>query len=163
MLGSFGVGKTSLVRRFVYNKFEEKYLSTIGVHISHKTIEIKKPDSNSTYQLKLILWDIAHIEKFNAVIKNYFRGANGAIIVYDFSRPQTFENTKSFLEPFLEMNPASKIVFVGNKVDLVDEPDRLKNQLLPNIQPYKSPLVLTSAKTGDNVESLFHKLGTMLI
>ncbi len=163
MLGSFGVGKTSLVRRFVYNKFEEKYLSTIGVHISHKTIEISDANQALSEQLKLILWDIAHIEKFNSVIKNYFRGSNGAIIVYDLSRPQTFKNTESFLKPYLEMNPKSKNIFVGNKIDLIDEPEILKEQLLQNIPHNNSQLVMTSAKTGNNVETLFQKIGTMLI
>lgn len=163
MLGSFGVGKTSLVRRFVYNKFEEKYLSTIGVHISHKTIEISDPDQATAEQLKLILWDIAHIEKFDSVIKNYFRGSNGAIIVYDLSRPQTFKNTDVFLKPYLEMNPNSKNIFVGNKIDLVDEPDLLKEQLLKNSPIRDNPLVMTSAKTGSNVENLFQKIGTMLL
>ena len=163
MLGTFGVGKTSLVRRFVYNKFEEKYLSTIGVHISYKIIDVKKPETMTSPKLKLILWDIAHIEKFDAVIKNYFRGSSGAIVVCDLSRSQTFKNIESFLTPYLEMNPNSKNVFVGNKIDLIDEPDRLKEQLLQNVRSYKSQLVLTSAKTGSNVEALFNKLGTMLV
>lgn len=159
MLGSFGVGKTSLVRRFVHNKFDEKYLTTIGVQISQKTLS---PIKNSNESLKLILWDIAHIEKFDNVIKNYFRGSHAAIIVFDFSRPQTFKESDVFLKPYFNVNPKSKIIFVGNKVDLVEGDSIETEQLLQFAKKFNTSHFLTSAKTGKNVEALFSKLGSLL-
>ena len=164
MLGSFGVGKTSLVRRFVYNKFDEKYLSTIGVQISQKQIPpVEHNYSGSIEQIKLILWDIAHIEKFNEVIKNYFRGSHAAIVVFDVTRSQTAKETDFFLKPYLEINPKSKLFFVGNKIDLVDKDAIDMEQLLHLAKAYKTSFVLTSAKTSENVERLFTKLGTLLL
>lgn len=163
MLGSFGVGKTSLVRRFVFNKFEEKYLSTVGVHISKKSILL--PQNGATArkeQLNLILWDLAHIEKFDRVIKNYFRGAHGAIVVFDITRSQTFKEHDLFLQPFLDMNPDSKLMFVGNKIDLVDRNAVNVEQLLQISKTYNSLFMMTSAKTNENVEQVFTNLGTSL-
>ena len=160
MLGSFGVGKTSLVRRFVYNIFDEKYLSTIGVQISHKTLNV--PATEDT-KLKFILWDIAHIEKFDNVIKSYFQGSHAGIIVYDVTRPQTFKRTEAFLKPYLEINPHSKLYFVGNKIDLVDKNGVDMEQFLQLTSKHKTSYLLTSAKTGENVEQLFSALGKLLI
>lgn len=161
LLGEFGVGKTSLVRRFVYNKFEEKYLSTIGVHISNKMIMI--PVGETAHQLNLILWDLAHIDKFTAMIKNYFRGANGAIVVFDLTRRQPVQDAASFLDPFLEMNPSAHLILAGNKVDLVQEQSVPMEQLLQVSKTYQAPFKLTSAKTGENVEQLFSELATLFL
>lgn len=164
MLGSFGVGKTSLVRRFVYNKFDEKYLSTIGVQISQKQLPaMKKRNSDSTIRYKFILWDLAHIEKFNSMIKNYFRGAHGAFIVFDLIRSDTMQTYDTFLDPFLQTNPKSKIIFVGNKIDLLDSPDAELQKLQDIADSYKAPFFTTSAKTGENVEDMFIKMGGLFL
>lgn len=163
MLGSFGVGKTSLVRRFVYNKFDEKYLSTIGVQISQKQIRLLHSRRGKEVLLRMILWDIAHIEKINDVIKNYFRGSHGAIIVCDITRAQTFTELELFLKPYLQMNPTSKLAFVANKIDLVDVDRSNLEQLLLIEKLYKTKFIYTSNKTGENVEELFLKLGKSII
>ena len=161
MLGSFGVGKTSLVRSFVYNIFEEKYLSTIGVHISHKAITI--PSSTAAFTLNLVLWDLAHIEKINEMTKNYFRGASGAIIVFDVTRHQDIKESEFYLKPFQELNPNARFVFVGNKIDLMSKDQIEMEQLLQFSNAHRAPLILTSARTGENVELLFNRLGALLI
>ncbi|MCI0494672.1 GTP-binding protein [candidate division KSB1 bacterium] len=161
LLGSFGVGKTSLVRSFVYNKFEEKYLSTIGVHICHKAITI--PASNAICTMNLILWDLAHIEKINEMTRNYFRGASGAIVVFDVTRRQNVKESEFYLTPFLELNPRARLIFVANKIDLVSKDQIEMEQLLQLGNTYHAPLILTSARTGENVELLFSRLGAQLI
>jgi small GTP-binding protein len=164
MLGSFGVGKTSLVRQFVYRTFEEKYLSTIGVQISQKVLPPLKTEKNSDpAQLKFILWDLAQIEKFNSVIKNYFRGAHGAIVVFDLIRDLSMQDYQSFFVPFNEMNPNAEIVFVGNKLDLVEPDCDACKQIAEFAQKHNTSYFLTSAKTGQNVEKLFIQLGKQLL
>ncbi|MBD3386537.1 GTP-binding protein [candidate division KSB1 bacterium] len=164
MLGTFGVGKTSLVRRFVYNRFDEKYLSTIGVQISQKQLPpLQKGDSDEFVQYKFILWDLAHIEKFDSMIKNYFRGAHGAFVVFDLTRPDTLQTYSSFLDPFLQTNPNSKIIFIGNKIDLIESPDEELQQLEKIAACFKAPFFTTSAKTGENVEKMFIKMGGIFI
>lgn len=162
MLGSFGVGKTSIVRRYVHQQFGEKYFSTIGVHVNQKFFPLNKKQGEIE-QLNLIIWDIAHVEKFNDVVRNYFRGSHGAIAVFDLTRKQTFEETDIFLRPFLEMNPRSKLILVGNKVDLVEQDAIEMEQFLQLTKAYRSPYSLTSAKTGENVEHIFSELVNLLI
>ena len=160
MLGTFGVGKTSLVRRFVDDEFSEEYKSTIGVRVQKKSVALSNDKASG---VNLILWDIAHIEEFNRQIKNYFRGSNGAIVVFDVTRPQSFKETDIYLKPFIEMNPKSKLIFVGNKIDLVDKDSFDMEQLLQFSKTYNSPALLTSAKENENVEDLFQKLAALLM
>lgn len=163
MLGMYGVGKTSLVRRFVYNLFEEKYLSTIGVLISQKVIEPETLKAGSPHSLKLILWDLANIERFSATIRNYFRGAAGAIVVIDLTRQQSFDPKHFYLEAFLDLNPDAHVVFAGNKLDLIDDREQAQGALVPLAERYNHPWLLTSALTGEGVEELFVTLGRQLM
>ena len=90
LLGSFAVGKTSLIERFVYNRYDEKYLTTIGVKISQKVLApIDDPQGGRMIQHTFLIWDIAGLEKFDKVVKNYFRGAAGALAVADLTRPES--------------------------------------------------------------------------
>ena len=163
MLGSFGVGKTSLVRRFVYNKFDEKYLTTIGVQVSHKVLDpIVRADKTSV-QLKIILWDLAHIEKMTEVIKNYFRGSHGAIVVYDLTRPLTWSGYDMFLKAFTEICPKSSMIFVANKMDLLMTENATGEQFMQIARAHKVAHFFTSAKTNENVDKAFYHLGAMLI
>ena len=160
MLGSFGVGKTSLVRRFVLNQFLEEYRSTMGVHIQKKTVTLSNHPSS---RINLILWDIAHVEEFDRTVKSYFQGSHGAIVVFDVTRPQCFQETDIYLKPFLELNPKSKLIFVGNKIDLVDKKAYNMEQLLQISKTYKAPSILASAKNDENVIALFQKLAASFV
>ncbi len=160
LLGSYGVGKTSMVRQFVYNKFEEKYLSTIGVHISKKLIHV---NSTKSSELNLFIWDIANIEKFDSVVNNYMRGAHGAIIVADVTRLNTVESMNEFAENFLRINPNSKLVFVINKFDLSTQTNFSEEEYLNKINHNKVELFFTSAKTGENIEEVFKVLSEKMI
>lgn len=159
MLGTFGVGKTSLVRRYVQGMFDDAYLSTIGVQVFHK--ELQRPSSQDG--LKMVLWDLANIERFTAMEKQYFRGASGAIIVVDLSRPDTLSEKNIHINTFLEINPAAELVFAGNKLDLVDDADEASSGIAALAGEYNSAFLLTSAKTDSNVESLFQSLGERLV
>lgn len=159
----FGVGKTSLVRRFVHRVFEDRYLSTIGVQIYLKNLAEICDNDKSNDQLKLILWDLANIEKFTPTIKNYFIGAAAAIVVLDLTRPETFEEKNIYLNDFKEINPKAKLIFAGNKVDLIADQSSISEDFIATAKNYDSYYVVTSAKTGTNVESLFRSLGKQLL
>ena len=85
LLGDFAVGKTSLVQRFVYALFDDKYISTIGVKVSRKTVVLPREDE--VVELTLMLWDLAGSEEFGRVRASYLRGAVGAVLVCDVTRP----------------------------------------------------------------------------
>ena len=115
ILGDFAVGKTSLIQRFVHQRFSEKYLSTIGVQLSRKTL--KYPH----LIIHLILWDLAGGNNFRTLRTSYLRGVTGAIIVCDLTRHNTFPFLEEYTNQVREVNPKATIIFVGNKVDLTEK------------------------------------------
>ncbi len=153
LTGSFGVGKTSLFTQFIYNKFDDKYLTTIGVKVNKKSLDIDGEE------LSILLWDIAGEISQDKVPVSYFLGASGIIYVFDLTRPSTHINISSDIEYLKKMIPDGIIKVVANKKDLVT--DEQFEQVLKKISV---PIdAVTSAKTGENVEELFLKLGKDLI
>jgi small GTP-binding protein len=154
LLGHFGVGKSSLIRRFVEDTFSNDYKVTIGVHILKKEVNISKEE-----QVSLIIWDLEGTEDIKQVRSSYLLGTHGFVYVFDVSRPSTFENYEEEIS-FLQQNyPDTKMQIVGNKVDLVDLKD-LKQKLKENHIQYQ---YLTSAKTGTNVNDMFTNLAKDLL
>jgi len=164
LLGSFSVGKTSLVERFVYDRFDEKYLTTIGVNISQKLLEpITPPNSTKLVQHHFLIWDIASFEKFNAVTLNYFRGAAGALAVADLTRPETLTDIRHLCDQFLSVNAEAKLVFVGNKIDIFQGPETILNELGETARSFATHYLTTSAKTTEKVENAFMDLSKSIL
>lgn len=149
--GSFAVGKTSLFHRFIHNTFSERYMTTIGVKVDKKEMEVEDET------ISLILWDIAGEVAQEKVPKTYFLGASAVIYVFDLSRPQTAENMDNDLAYIKRILPGCLIKVVGNKKDLVTEDDLLvfRRQYQPDL--------FTSAKTGEKVEDLFQNVAEGLV
>ena len=153
LTGSFGVGKSSLFNRFIYSQFNDKYLTTIGVKVNKKSIEI------NGQELSILLWDIAGEVTQDKVPVSYFLGASGIIYVFDLSRPSTYINIASDLQYLQRLLPNGTIRLIGNKRDLVtaEQIEKIKTEV---------PMmwnILTSAKTGENVEEMFLDLGAALL
>ena len=148
LVGAFGVGKTSLIRRFVENSFSEEYLSTIGVSISKKTI------GDAT----IMIWDIEGHTEFKPIYKQYLLGAKGFIIVGDLLRDETILQLSNHIALCHEVVKDAPICIALNKSDM---PHNLNSEELSSIKAL-SPSVIevlkTSAKSGDAVEELFLKL-----
>lgn len=166
LLGDFAVGKTSLVSRFVHNAFSEKYLSTIGVRVSRKTVAIVS--DGEVVELTILLWDLAGSEEFNQIRASYLRGAAGALLVCDLTRPETLDGLDGYLRDLQRVSPQAKVVVVANKIDLLadwEEPLR-QERLAPSATfaaALGAPHFVTSAKTGEHVEDAFRLLGGMLV
>lgn len=156
MLGDFAVGKTSLVRRFVEGRFDDKYLSTIGVKLSRKTVT--RPE----YTLNLILWDLAGGDDFVSVPSNYLVGVAGAILVCDLTRSYTLNTFKRYVEQIRSYNTAAPLLFIGNKADLVAERVVSEDDLQRVSQGFGGLSIITSAKTGLQVEDAFLLLADQL-
>jgi small GTP-binding protein len=153
LTGSFGVGKTSLFNRFIYQQFSDKYLTTIGVKVNNKIVET---DGD---KVSMMIWDIAGEVSQDKVPASYFLGASGIIYVMDLSRPRTFINLETDIQFLKNMLPNGDILIVGNKRDLVtaEQLESITNGIDLNID------FLTSAKTGENVETLFEDMAKRLI
>ncbi len=162
LVGDFGVGKTSLVRRFVEGQFSDQYLSTVGVKISRKTSECSR--GNVTTLLQMMIWDIEGSTKFKAIAPSYLQGSKGVLIVADVTRLETINNLSEHIKLFLSVNPQGYIVIAFNKSDLI-EPAKLEQ--LTKLNQFNQPQILatyaTSAKTGKYVDEIFQTLADKML
>lgn len=156
LLGDFAVGKTSLVRRFVEGRFDDKYLSTIGVKIS------RKPLKREDHVLNMLIWDLAGGDDYSKMGNHYLRGAVGALIVCDLTRPSTLDALKFYTKQLRDVNKNAAIVFIGNKIDLEDARQISDEQIESIAAEQQVPFLLTSAKTGIAVAESFDLLATQL-
>ncbi len=163
MLGDFAVGKTSLVKRFVYNVFDDMYLTTIGVRVMKKEVII---NDNGHVQITLLLWDIGGHQDFQEVTPQYLQGASGAIIVGDQTRIQTVEKIESHIGQYRAENPGGAIAIAFNKNDLrleADSPDGVERQIALNRERHGDAVFRTSARDGENVQDLFVYLAGIVL
>ena len=151
MLGSFAVGKTSLVARFVYQKYEEKYHTSVGVKIDKKVVDVGDLDVN------MIIWDMHGEDDFQKVRKSHLRGASGYLLVVDSTRPATLDMAVG-LQTRAE-NAIGRVPFLVllNKVDLVDDWN-LESGAIQDLERRDWSVLKTSAKTGAGVETAFQIL-----
>jgi small GTP-binding protein len=165
LIGDFGVGKTSLIRRFVDRQFSDQYLSTVGVKISRKSVEITDSEQQKHLTLQLLIWDIEGSSKFKGISASYFQGATGAIIVGDVTRPESLENISEHLQRFLTINPKGKVAIALNKSDLINAEYLEKYQQIYSFSDNNSfvSTYASSAKTGTNVDNLFQSLTHSMI
>ncbi|KAK9074302.1 hypothetical protein SSX86_006899 [Deinandra increscens subsp. villosa] len=153
VIGDSAVGKTQVLSRFARNEFCFDSKSTIGVEFQTKTLSIKSK------VVKAQIWDTAGQERYRAVTSAYYRGALGAMLVYDITKRKTFDNVARWLEELrVHADNSVVIALIGNKADLEDKrevPSEDAMEFAENQNLYFSE---TSAFTGDNVEAAFVKL-----
>ena len=159
LLGDAAVGKTSLVRKFVYDVFDDKYIMTIGTKVSKKVISLKWEDME--VDLNLIIWDVLGQQGFTRVQEKAFEGSDGALLVCDLTRKETLYNISRYWLPTLERVAGVPAVLLANKSDLPNWEFK-EDELKKFSETLGLPYMLTSAKTGENVEASFHKLGELM-
>ncbi|MDD2921497.1 MAG: GTP-binding protein [Anaerolineales bacterium] len=157
ILGDFGVGKTSLVRRYVEGIFSDEYLSTIGVKISRRVVEVS-PEK----QVSLIIWDVAGSEEFNGKHTSYLQGASAALLVCDLTRSDTLLTLQKYAQRMKEIEPNSSFVVLANKNDLTDQFEISADEVASFAAGINAPWFFTSAKTGEQVETSFAQLAAVL-
>jgi small GTP-binding protein len=173
LLGDSAVGKTSLIRKYVFNQFELAHISTVGSKVTKKNLTIKRP--NKTADLTFMIWDIIGREGYHALHSRTFVGVHGAILVADLTRKETLESLERYWIPFLfKVVENVPMVFVCNKSDLKDEyafqPEEIQdmakryNGVVDGILTDElSSSYTTSAKNGSNVERTFESLGHLVL
>ena len=155
LLGDSTVGKTCFLLRYCDKTFQDAHLSTIGLDYRVKTMTLKNKKN-----IKLQIWDTAGQDRFRAITKNYYKGANGIILIYDVTNLQTYENVKNWITQIREeTNPNVVIYLAGNKIDIPEEERVVKTEEGKEIaDEYKLQFKETSAKDGINVNEVFQEL-----
>ena len=153
-LGDTNVGKTSLVLRFSDNKYNDNQLSTIGVDF--KTKYMKLEDTS----VKVLIWDTAGQERFKNIAKQYYRGANGILLIYDVSKRKSLEKIEFWLEEIKSYNKIEElcIYLVGNKIDLNDKREITTEEGQKYAEDHNINYYEVSAKTGININDLFNDI-----
>ena len=158
VIGEAGVGKTSLIRRFVVDKFDDKYIVTIGTKTSKKILTLK--DGGVNVNLKLIIWDILGQRSFPKLKESAYKGSNGAFVVLDLTRRETLDSFETWLSQLYKVAGEIPVIVLANKNDLTAEYG--KEEIENIVEDYGFPFYLTSAKTGKNVNEAFYTLGKMM-
>lgn len=164
MVGEGAVGKTSLIRRFVLNSFDDKYLQTLGTKVSKKEILVDYPEKGLELQVDMTIWDIMGQKGFRELLKEaYFYGAKGVIAVCDVTRKDTLSELDDWIEGVYSVTGKVPIEFLANKADLKERLSIAENDLEQASKAYDSRFFYTSAKTGENVEKAFKELAERIV
>ncbi len=156
MLGDFGVGKTSLVARFVRNTFSDHYLTTVGVKVDSKEVVLP-----GDAVLKLVIWDIAGKSALDALNQSYLRGASGLMLIADGTREATLRAALDLLMQSRTLLPEAQAVLLVNKLDVIERWEVAPTTLAELRRSL--PVFETSARFGDGVEQAFAELASRLL
>ena len=153
LLGSASVGKTSLVYRFIENKFRENYKATLGVNLLKKDLEIDDYGDVSAQ-----IWDLGGQESFKSLRKLYLEGANGGLVIFDLTDRKSFDKLTEWIASFKEARGEKPLLLIGNKSDLENIREISDDEAIQYAKSNNMELIITSAKTGQNVEECFENL-----
>ena len=157
IIGDMGVGKSCLLHQFTEGNFCAESPHTIGVEFGTRIIDVLNK------KIKLQIWDTAGQERFRAVTRSYYRGAAGALLVYDISRRVTYNHLTSWLTDARNLtNPNTVIMMIGNKKDYDDKRDVSFEEASTFAEENGLIFLETSAKTGENVEEAFIKTAQLI-
>ncbi len=177
LLGDFAVGKTSLVSRYVHNVFSDRYLTTVGVKIDTRIVELsqiparsssppgaesteKQPAGVALRSIKLVLWDLAGAANLNAPARAYIQGAHGFLAVCDGTRRATLNTALTLLNSAREQIGTRPAVLLVNKQDLYESWE-VDQDSLDSARSRVANVLATSAKTGANVDRAFRLLAEL--
>eukprot|EP01015_Nassula_variabilis_P027187 TRINITY_DN552_c0_g1_i12.p2 TRINITY_DN552_c0_g1~~TRINITY_DN552_c0_g1_i12.p2 ORF type:complete len:252 (+),score=36.36 TRINITY_DN552_c0_g1_i12:103-858(+) len=154
LIGDSGVGKSNLLLRYCKNEFSAETKSTIGVEFESKIVQVA-----GDKLIKANIWDTAGQERFKTITRAYYKGALGALIVFDLTKYQTFENLRNWIDEFYEYGCQDGIIsIVGNKMDLEEQREVPQDQAVRFAQECNCPYFETSALSNMNVNEVFKQL-----
>ncbi len=158
VIGDPAVGKTSLLTKFATNKFEEKYLPTVGVNILKEIINLEEQNV-----VNLMFWDVAGQPQFYMLHRPYFNGADAMLLVFDITRSSTFSNINNWYSTAVKYGLSGiPRLLIGNKIDLKDDRKIIMPMAEHLSEKLNAPYFETSALTGDNVKLIFHKIAELV-
>lgn len=157
LIGESGVGKSNLLSRFTKNEFNHDSRTTIGVEFSTRTVQL------DNFTIKAQIWDTAGLERYRAITSAYYRGAVGALLVYDISKHQTYESAERWLKELYDhADPHIVVMLVGNKRDLESVRTVPTEEARDFAEKRGLMFMETSALDSTNVEVAFHEVLTAI-
>ncbi|WP_457557773.1 Rab family GTPase [Candidatus Harpocratesius sp.] len=157
LLGEGGVGKTSLVYRYIENRFSQDFKSTLGVNLLKKKVALEDEFAGKSASIQL--WDLGGQSAYRKLRKLYLEGSQGALVVFDVTSQASFDALEDWIESLIEIRGKEvPMIIIGNKIDL--ESDRVisEEQALEYSKKYNTDVLFTSAATGEKVEDSFKDL-----
>jgi len=165
LVGEAAVGKTSLIRRYVLDEFDDSYLTTMGAKVSKKEMVFPTTDGE-TVQVDMTIWDIMGEKGFRDLVRDaFFTGSRGILAVCDLTRASTLRELDDWVQSVFSVVGEVPVVYAVNKVDLRDEAMMLfgEREIRQAIRAFDAPYFYTSAKTGESVEAVFRSLGESVL
>ncbi len=163
LAGASSVGKSSLIRRFVVNEFDDRYLATIGTKVSKTRVSVPVKGGDPV-MINLMVWDIMGQLGFRELLQEeYFQGAQGILAVAVITRASTLDDLYIWIDQIDRIVGAVPIVLAVNKVDLPHAQHMPETNIRRFAHAFDCEVVRTSAKTGENVEEVFWRLSRLVI
>lgn len=165
LVGEAAVGKTSLIRRFVQDAFDDRYITTLGAKVSKRELPFHLPGAKPVH-MDMTIWDIMGEKGLRDLLKEaFFHGAKGVLAVADLTRYSTLKELDDWVQGVFKVVGEVPVVYAINKADLKDEVMILygDKEISEASRAFQAPYFHVSAKTGQNVETLFRRLGTMVL
>ncbi len=163
LLGDPAVGKTSLIRRYVFDMFDDKYITTIGTKVTKKTVTVPplRPEA-PTIKITLLIWDILGQREYARLHPVYYQGAEAAFIVCDGTRGETGRSLATWAQSFHKVVGDVPLVFLVNKWDLIDPATFDGGSIAAVAEQYGAKVYYTSALVGTNVNDAFTHIAELL-
>jgi small GTP-binding protein len=163
LVGEKGVGKTSLIRRYVMDQFDDRYVRTLGAKVEKKMMRVDVPERRAKVDITMAIWDvIGHVGFRQLLGDSFFQGAQGVIAVADLTRRDTLAALPGWVEAVYAVSGKVPIVLAANKADLKSEAQVGPAEVGSMATMFGCEFILTSAKTGERVEDAFLGLGKLI-
>ena len=154
LLGDSSVGKTCFLMRYTDNTYQEIHMSTIGIDNKFKDVELEDGK-----KVKIQIWDTAGQDRFRSITRNYYKGANGIVLIFDVTNKKSYENVKNWVKQIKEeVSSRVTIILVANKIDDVNHRIVTKEEGEKIANECGLMFFECSAKTGENIEHAFNEL-----
>ena len=164
LVGEKNVGKTSLIRRYVLDTFDDRYITTVGTKVTKKEVKVFKPEIDADVLVDMTIWDIMGEKGFRELLKDaYFYGANAVLAVADITRKKTLNDLDDWIDGVEKIAGKVPIFISVNKTDLIDEAQFSEKEVSQMAKAFESDFLFTSAKSGEGVEQCFKRLGELVV
>jgi small GTP-binding protein len=163
LLGDAAVGKTSLIRKYVEDQFDDKYVVTLGTKVTMRELVVQGSEKNPSVKVTLMIWDILGQREYKRLQTSFYKGANGALVVADSTRRETLESINGWILSLFNSVGKVPVLILLNKSDLTDQCAISPAEVDDIAKKYETSFLTTSAKTGENVDLAFQKISETLV